>query len=159
MGRSVEYNIYMFLGEYNHIIDEKRRISIPAKLRKDLGKRIVIKKGTDKCLEIYPEKVWGKIKETINPNFLDNKNLRNLSRFVYSAAQLVDVDSAGRILVNETFEEYAGLKEQVVIAGVQNRLEIWDKSEWEKIRNAVDANSETLVETFNEELLNKNNVA
>jgi MraZ protein len=121
----------MFMGEYNHTIDTKGRLIIPAKFREQLGKEFVITKGMDGCLFAYPFEAWrefeGKLKAL--PTTVD-KNARRFSRYFMAGATTVEIDKQGRILVPAVLREFAGLSKEVVLAGVLDRVEIWDRTKW-----------------------------
>ena len=121
----------MFMGEYNHTIDTKGRLIIPAKFREQLGKEFVITKGMYGCLFAYPFEAWrefeGKLKAL--PTTVD-KNARRFSRYFMAGATTVEIDKQGRILVPAVLREFAGLSKEVVLAGVLDRVEIWDRTKW-----------------------------
>lgn len=122
----------MFMGEYNHTVDTKGRLIVPSKFRELLGDEFVVTKGLDKCLFVYPSEEWN----TIEANFKNvsqfSKEARKFARFFFAGASLCEVDKQGRILLPAVLREYAGLEKEVVLAGVVNRIEIWDKELWSK---------------------------
>lgn len=129
----------MFMGEYNHTIDEKGRITIPSKIREQLGEEFIITRGMDKCLFIYPKKEWEKVIDKYKelPN---TKDARNFMRFFLSGATLSEFDKQGRINIANPLISYAALKKECVIIGVNERLEIWDKEAW---NNFLEQNEES----------------
>lgn len=131
--------IFMFMGEYNHTIDEKGRITIPSKIREQLGEEFIITRGMDKCLFIYPKKEWEKVIDKYKelPN---TKDARNFMRFFLSGATLSEFDKQGRINIANPLISYAALKKECVIIGVNERLEIWDKEAW---NNFLEQNEES----------------
>lgn len=119
----------MFIGEYTHTADEKKRISLPSKFRKELGSKVVVTRGVDNCLFLYPHKTWLEISnETTREGHL--KRDTRYTRFLYSGASEVEVDGSGRVLVPEFLREFAELKNTVVLTGVHDRIEIWDVRRW-----------------------------
>ncbi len=120
----------MFMGEYNHTVDAKGRLIVPSKFRELLGDEFVVTKGLDRCLFVYPSDEW----ENIQGNFRNvsqfSKEARKLARFFFAGAAMCEVDKQGRILLPAVLREYAGLEKDVVLAGVLNRIEIWDKERW-----------------------------
>ena len=124
----------MFLGEFSHSIDKKKRISIPTKLRKDVGSLIVITKGPDKCLFLYPIDAWRLIAEKLSKLPLGQADTRNFVRFMLSGAQESDIDSLGRIILPDHLKNYAGISGKAVIVGVYDRIEIWSPERWEDIK-------------------------
>jgi len=130
----------MFMGEYNHTIDEKGRIVVPSKIREQLGHDFVVTRGLDNCLFIYPKNEWdnviNKYKELPN-----TKDARNFMRFFLSGATVNEFDKQGRINIANSLIKYANLKKDCVIIGVNERLEIWDKDSWEEF---ISKNEENL---------------
>ncbi len=121
----------MFMGEYNHTIDAKGRLIIPAKFREQLGDEFVITKGMDGCLFVYPFEAWKEFEDKLKALPLTvNKEARKFSRFFLAGAATVELDKQGRALVPGTLREFAGLDKEVVLAGVLDRIEIWDKDKW-----------------------------
>lgn len=120
----------MFMGEYNHTIDAKGRLIVPAKFREQLGEAFVITNGNDGCLNIYTNEDWEAFLEKLAllPN---NRDKREIVRAFVSKANTVEVDKQGRILVPPALREHAGLEKDVVLAGVIDKIEVWDKDRWE----------------------------
>ena len=121
----------MFMGEYNYTIDDKGRITIPAKLREQLGHDFIITRGLDKCLFVYPKEDWNNVinKYKELPN---TKDARNFMRFFLSGATQNEFDKQGRINIANSLIKYANLNKDCVIIGVNDRLEIWNKELWDK---------------------------
>lgn len=128
----------MLIGEYKHTIDAKKRLAIPAKLRKDLGEGAVLTRGLDSCLALYPLKEWEKMTEKMGNLPSGKIDARGFSRLILAGAVAVEFDSLGRILIPEFLKQYAALAKNVVIAGVYNRLEIWDEKKWEEYKQHVE---------------------
>ncbi len=120
----------MFMGEYNHTIDAKGRLIVPAKFRESLGEEFVVTKGLDGCLFVYPMDEWKNIEEKFRNIPLTTKDARKFSRFFFSGAAACEVDKQGRILIPTVLREFAGLQKEAVLAGVFNRIEIWSKDRW-----------------------------
>lgn len=119
----------MFMGEYNHTIDAKGRLIVPAKFRDQLGEAFVITKGNDGCLSIYTNEAWENFLEKIT-KLPGNKNSREFVRYFVSSAEVVEADKQGRVLIPANLREHAGLDKDVVLAGVIDKIEIWDKERW-----------------------------
>lgn len=136
----------MFIGEYYYTIDPKGRIAIPSKLRSTLSKGGVITKGLDNCLFIFSLKDWQPMAEKIKGLPLSQSNSRAFSRLMLAGAMDVKLDSQGRILVPDYLRKYVGLKKDIVLAGVYDRLEIWDKKEWEKYKKRTEKESGDIAE-------------
>lgn len=140
----------MLLGEYTHTLDPKKRLALPAKFRKELGKKVVLTHGLDNCLFVYPMKQWEKIAEKLASLPLGQADTRGFNRFMLAGAEEVELDSLGRILIPDFLKEFAKLESSVVVAGVHTRLEIWDSAAWaaykERVRSRADALAEKLGE-------------
>jgi MraZ protein len=121
----------MFIGEYIHTLDSKKRLAVPSRFRSDLGKKAVITRGLDNCLFIYPINEWKKLAEKLGNLPVGQSNARGFMRLMLAGAMEVELDSAGRILVPDYLKKYAFLKKQAIVTGVYNRLEVWDKSRWD----------------------------
>ena len=131
----------MFMGEYNHIIDAKGRLIIPAKFRELLGEEFVLTKGLDGCLFIYPMDEWEAFEEKLKALPLNDKNARAFLRFFVASATACELDKQGRILVPQTLREFAGLEKDVVLTGNLNRVEVWSKEKWSENCNFDDMDS------------------
>jgi MraZ protein len=121
----------MFMGEFNHSIDAKGRLIIPSKLRDQLGETFVITKGLDGCLFIYTNDEWQNIEKKFREVPLTTKDARKFSRFFFAGASQMEIDKQGRILIPSLLREFAGLQKEVVLVGVLDRVEVWDKDKWE----------------------------
>ena len=120
----------MFMGEYNHAIDTKGRLIIPAKFREELGEEFVVTKGLDGCLYVFPNESWKEFEVKLSKLPLTNKNAREFTRFFVSGATMCELDKQGRILLPATLREFACLEKDVVLSGMLNRIEIWNKDKW-----------------------------
>ena len=136
----------MLIGEYIHTIDDKNRVSLPAKFRKEMGKKVVITPGLDKCLFLFTVKEWEKIAEKLSSSSMLQSDMRGFNRFMFGGASVLDVDSIGRILIPDFLSSRAGLKEKTVIIGVQNRAEIWNEKDWSEYKKVVEKEADTLAE-------------
>ena len=127
----------MFIGEYTHTVDEKNRFSLPAKFRKELGRKVVVTRGKDHCLFLYPTKTWSLISEEVK-GLGHVESDRRYTRFTFSGASEIEIDSIGRILIPEFLREFADLKDPVVITGVHDRVEIWNEKRWAAYRKRLE---------------------
>jgi MraZ protein len=130
--------IIMFIGEYSYSIDEKKRLAIPAKFRQLLGKKAVITRGLDQCLFLYPAKEWGSLAKKLAQLPLAQADARGFARLMLTGAMEVNLDNLGRILIPDYLKTYALLKKKVVIAGVYNRVEIWDERKWQEYKKKTE---------------------
>ncbi len=128
----------MLIGEYQHTIDEKKRLAIPAKVRKDLGRGAVLTRGFDNCLALYPLKEWEKLADKLSKLPTGQVEARGVARVILAGAVAVEFDSLGRILVPDYLKQYAKISKNVVIAGVFNHLEIWDRAQWENYKQRTE---------------------
>jgi MraZ protein len=121
----------MFRGQYEHAIDDKGRLSIPAKLREALKKQKTLVLTTfDDCITAFPMKAWRVIEDRIRSNPTFKRDMRNFLRLVYSLAEDVEIDPQGRILIPQSLRQRAGITREVVILGLMDQIEIWDKARW-----------------------------
>jgi MraZ protein len=138
----------MFIGEYRHTLDSKNRISLPAKFRKELGKSVVVTRGLDKCLFVYPKKAWEHEAARIAQFSSGSAAGRGLSRLMLAGASEADVDGAGRILVPDYLKLFAQLESKAVVAGVSDRVEIWDERAWEIYTKTIERDADQFAETL-----------
>ncbi len=136
----------MFIGEYRHTIDTKKRVAIPARFRKDMGQKVVLTRGLDACLFIYPAKEWEVLAENLSKLPYGKAENRSFVRLMLAGALDLDVDALGRILVPDYLRTYAGLGKRVVIAGVYNRLEVWDEEKWNEYKGKAEMNTGDIAE-------------
>jgi MraZ protein len=140
----------MLIGEYRHTVDDKRRVSLPAKFREEISDDVVITRGLDSCLFVYPHDEWEEISKQLSQMSIGQSDSRGFNRFILSGAQEISIDSAGRILIPEYLQDFAEIKEQVVLAGVNNRIEIWDESQWDTYRDRIEEDADDLAEKLGE---------
>jgi len=140
----------VLIGEYKHTIDAKKRLAVPAKLRKEIGRGAVLTRGLDNSLALYPAKEWQKMVEKLNQLPTGKLDARGFNRIILAGAVPVEIDSLGRILVPDYLKDYAGLKKNVVIAGIYNRLEIWDEEKWEAYKKRMEAEVGDMAERLGE---------
>ncbi|HEY4474551.1 MAG TPA: division/cell wall cluster transcriptional repressor MraZ [Candidatus Paceibacterota bacterium] len=140
----------MLIGEFRHNLDPKKRLAIPSKFRKELGNGAVLTKGLDGCLFIFSSKSWAPFAEMLGGLSIGKQDTRSFARLFLSGAVEVEFDSLGRILIPDNLKEYASFKKEVVIAGLFNRLEIWDEEKWNKYKNDLEKNSDKIAEKLGE---------
>ncbi len=136
----------MFIGEYLHTLDPKNRVSLPAKFRKDLGRTVVMTRGLDHCLVVYPKKAWQQEAQSRVAHASGTAAARGLARLFLSGAMEADVDSVGRVLVPDHLKRYAGLTSKTVIAGVAERVEIWDEKAWKAYTASIERDADAFAE-------------
>jgi MraZ protein len=140
----------MFIGEYTYKMDEKKRLAIPIKFRKILGREAVITRGLDSCLFLFTLKEWKKLAEKLTKLPLSQSDARGFSRIMLAGAMNVKLDGLGRILIPDYLREYAGLSKNVVIAGLYNRIEIWDENKWKMYKEKTEKEVGDIAERLKE---------
>ena len=140
--------IVMLMGEYNHTIDAKGRLIVPAKFREVLGDEFVVTKGLDNCLFVYPNDEWTRFEEKLKSLPLTNKNARQFTRFFLAGAAACEVDNQGRILLPQVLREFASLEKDVVLVGVASRIEIWSRERWDESMNTYDGDMDEVAENM-----------
>lgn len=136
----------MFIGQYNHTVDDKGRLAVPMKFRDALVHGAVVTRGLDSSLFLLPMEEWGKLATQLANLPLGQANARAFARLMLAGAMDVALDKHGRCIVPEYLREYAGLKKDVVIVGVNTRLEIWDAHTWQTYVAASESNAESIAE-------------
>ena len=129
----------MLIGEYEHSLDVKGRVIMPAKLRQDMGEKFIVTKGLDGCLFAFSQQEWLNFETKLKALPLSDKNARNFVRFFLSGATECELDKQGRFLIPNNLRNVANLEKEIVIIGVGTRLEIWNKNIWEKCDDDISA--------------------
>ena len=140
----------MFIGEYNHSLDTKGRLAIPAKFRSVLKKGAVVTKGLDDCLFLYSKEQFKKIAEKFAALPIGQAKARAFARHMLAGAMDVEFDNQGRITLPEYLRKFSGLDKKIIVAGLYNHLEIWDQDAWEKYKNKAERNSNDIAEALGE---------
>jgi mraZ protein len=125
----------MLIGEYQHNVDPKGRLFMPARFREELGEQFIATKGLDNCLFVYSTEEWHKLEEKIRA--LPLSKARNLQRFFFAGAADLEADKQGRVLIPQNLREYASLTKDAIVVGESNRVEIWDKQRWDEICGSI----------------------
>ncbi len=140
----------MFIGEFEHNLDAKGRVAVPAKFRSQISGGAIITRGIDHCLFILTSKDWEVLAEKLIKLPLAQANSRAFVRLMLSGASDAELDAQGRILIPDYLRKYAGLKKSVKITGVYNRLEVWDESAWKEYKTKTESASEEIAEKLGE---------
>jgi len=140
----------MFIGEFTHNLDDKGRLAIPVKFRRDLTKGAVVTRGLDNCLFLYTKNEWEKLAEKLATLPISQANSRAFARLMLAGAMDVDVDKQGRIVLPEYLRQFAGLSKNVIVAGLYSRVEIWDESKWQAYKKQTETNSNEIAEKMAE---------
>lgn len=133
----------MFMGEYQHNIDDKGRLTIPSRFREHLGLKFIVTRGLDHCLFVYPSSEWAVLEQKLKSLPLMKSDARAFARFFFSGAVECELDKQGRVNLPNHLCDYAGLEKECVVIGVSSRVEIWSKAAWEGYYRQSE-------ETFNE---------
>ncbi|HPS21358.1 MAG TPA: division/cell wall cluster transcriptional repressor MraZ [Candidatus Paceibacterota bacterium] len=145
----------MLIGEYTHTIDEKNRVSLPAKFRKEMGKKVILTPGLDKCLFVFTMKEWKKVSKRLSDSESELSFLkadkRSFNRYMFGRAIDVEVDSIGRILVPDFLKEIINPNGKVTVIGVQDRLEIWNDKVWVEYKENISKTAGQLAENLSNE--------
>lgn len=138
----------MFIGEYSHTVDDKGRLSVPVKYRASLSDGVIVTRGLDHCLFIYPRKEWEVLAQKLASLPLSQKQSRAFARLMLAGAWDAQLDGQGRIMVPEYLRTYAGIGKHVTVAGLYNRIEIWDEDAWQEYRARTEAQSDEIAEAM-----------
>ncbi|MCK5510094.1 division/cell wall cluster transcriptional repressor MraZ [Candidatus Parcubacteria bacterium] len=138
----------MFIGEYKHNLDSKGRLAIPVKFRGLLKKGAVVTRGLDNCLFLYPKEQWKEIAKKLANLPISQAKARAFSRLMLAGAMDVDFDNQGRITLPEYLRKFAGLGKKTVVAGLYDRLEIWDDNKWDKYKQGTESKSAEIAEAL-----------
>ncbi|MBQ9297534.1 MAG: division/cell wall cluster transcriptional repressor MraZ [Clostridia bacterium] len=136
----------MLIGEYEHSLDAKGRVIMPAKLREDMGEKFILTKGLDGCLFGFSQNEWANFEEKLKTLPLTNKNARDFVRFFLSGATECEMDKQGRFLVAANLREYAGMDKEIIVIGVGNRIEIWNREKWTKHNSSENISADEIAE-------------
>lgn len=136
----------MFIGQFEHHLEEKGRLSIPSKFRPELASGAVLSQGLDGCLFLYPKATWERLIDKLSQLPLTRSDARSFTRSLSFGACEVDIDRLGRILVPDYLRNFANLKNDCMIAGALDRIEIWDKAKFGSYTSAVNSKAEEIAE-------------
>jgi len=129
----------VLIGEYEHSLDAKGRLIMPAKLREDIGEKFIVTKGLDGCLFAFSLSEWTNFEQKLRTLPISNKDARLFTRFFFAGASDCEIDKQGRFLISSNLREFAGLEKDVVIVGMDSRIEIWSKDKWQKCDEEISA--------------------
>lgn len=138
----------MLIGEYEHSLDAKGRLIMPAKLREDIGEKFIVTKGLDGCLFGFSQSEWTNFEEKLKTLPLTNKNARDFVRFFLSGAIECEIDKQGRFLIASNLREYANMEKEIAIIGVGTRIEIWDKEKWKAYNSEENISADEIAENM-----------
>jgi MraZ protein len=137
----------MLVGEYEHTIDDKNRLTLPAKFRQAFSEGVVLSRGIEKCLFAYPRSQWeATVQSRLGELDLLSKEGRVMQRYFFAGAAEAEVDKQGRVMVPSSLGAYAGLGKEVVVAGIHDHLEIWDRAAWRAHLDEIEGSAEDVAE-------------
>ncbi|MEE5988025.1 division/cell wall cluster transcriptional repressor MraZ [Ligilactobacillus equi] len=136
------------MGEFQHNMDQKGRLIIPAIIRQEVGIQVVLTRGMDGCLYGYPASEWEKLSQQLAELPLTSKQNRAFVRFFYAAAVESEFDKQGRVIISQALRTYAGLEKECIVVGMFNHLEIWSKSRWDEFNRQTAASFDELAENM-----------
>ncbi|MFA6271946.1 MAG: division/cell wall cluster transcriptional repressor MraZ [Patescibacteria group bacterium] len=140
----------MFIGEYQHAVDDKGRLAIPIKFRNDLAKGAVVTRGLDNCLFLYSKDEWETMAVKLAKLPVSKSNSRAYSRLMFAGAMEVEIDKQGRIVIPDYLRKFSSISKKVVVAGLYNRIEIWNEEGWEKYKQGTEKSAVDIAEKLEE---------
>ncbi len=138
----------MFLGEHQHSLDTKGRITIPSKFRNELGDKFVATKGLDNCIFLYPLSEWQEIENKLNKLPVSRADVRSFVRFFFSGAAELEIDKQGRTVIPVNLREYAEIERDTVVIGVGSRIEVWSTAKWAEYNEMASSSFEEIAENL-----------
>jgi MraZ protein len=136
----------MLLGEHEHTLDDKNRLTLPAKLREQLGERVVVSRGLDGCLYVYSDAEWARLAERVGSLDPFSREARTMQRWFFASGSDAELDKQGRMVIPATLLKNAGIGREVTVAGVYDHLEIWDRASWREQQQTVEGSAEDVAE-------------
>ena len=136
----------MLLGEHEHALDDKNRLTLPARLRDQLGDRVVVTRGLDGCLYVYAAVEWAKLAERVGALDPLSREARTMQRWFFAAGSDAELDKQGRMVIPAALLKIAGIGREVTVAGVHDHLEIWDRAAWREQQQTVEGSAEDVAE-------------
>src|SRR3989344_682922 len=135
----------MLIGQYQHTIDNKKRLALPVKFRGELGVKVIVTKGVENCLVVYTQKEWEVMSAKLGNLPVSQGEARSFARHLLASAMEIELDKLGRILIPDYLKQYANLSKNVVVCGLSNRLEIWDEEAWKNYSKNAEKGVEEIV--------------
>ncbi len=134
----------LLIGEYEHTLDEKKRVSLPKVFRSALGKKVVVTRGLDNCLYVYSRSAWDVVAGKLQSLSMVNPDTRGFNRFMLSGAAEVEVDGVGRILIPDHQKSFADLKKHIIFAGISDHVEIWNAERWHVYKARIERDADKM---------------
>ena len=136
----------MLLGEHEHTLDDKNRLTLPAKLREELGAHVVVSRGLDGCLYVYSQGEWARLAERVGSLDPFSREARTMQRWFFASGSDAELDKQGRMVIPAALLKIAGIGREVTVAGVYDHLEIWDRAAWREQQQTVEGSAEDVAE-------------
>ncbi len=136
----------MLLGEHEHALDDKNRLTLPAKLREQLGERVVVSRGLDGCLYVYSQPEWARLADRVGSLDPFSREARTMQRWFFASGSDAELDKQGRMVIPAALLKIAGIGREVTVAGVYDHLEIWDRAAWREQQQTVEGSAEDVAE-------------
>ncbi len=140
----------MFIGEYEHNMDPKKRLAMPSKFRTELGQTVVVTRGLDRCLFVYPMKTWRELAQKLGTMPIGDASTRSFVRLMLAGATDVTMDKQGRVVIPDYLKSYASIEKAVTVAGLFNRLEVWDTQRWHAYKKKAESNTDKVAQQLGE---------
>ncbi len=134
----------LLIGEYEHTLDEKKRVSLPKVFRAAMGRRIIVTRGLDHCLYAYSRSAWDVVAKKLQSLSMVNADTRGFNRFMLSGAAELDVDGIGRILIPDHQKDFAGLQKRIIFAGISDHVEIWNAEAWKMYKSHIEKSADEM---------------
>ena len=139
----------MFFGEYPYKVDDKGRVPLPPKFRREIKEVVILAKGMgEKCIAVYPIAEWKRLSDSLATKALTPANLRRLNRAIFSSAFSTSFDGQGRIKLPDLLREYAGIGDTTIVVGANNRVELWSENEWKAEKTSAEEQASQIIENF-----------
>jgi MraZ protein len=140
----------MFFGEYPYKVDDKSRVPLPPKFRRELRTGMVLTKGMEKCITVYPVAEWKKLSDSLAAKAVSPANLRRLTRAIFGSAFSASFDGQGRIVLPHSLRDYADIGDTAIVVGANNSVEVWSEDEWKAEKISADEQASKIMESFGE---------
>ena len=138
----------MFFGEYSYKVDEKGRVPLPPKFRRDMKESMILSRGPDKCISAYPLSEWKKLADSLTAKAVGRTDLRKLNRAIFGSAFSVSFDKQGRLILPPKLREYAEITDEIVVVGVNNTVELWNSVLWVEEKKKSDEQVSQIIENL-----------
>jgi MraZ protein len=138
----------MFFGEYQYKVDEKGRVPLPPKFRREMREGVVLARGIERCISVYPISEWKRLSESLSAKAVSPGNLRKLNRAIFGGAFSASFDGQGRISLPPSLREYARIGDSVIVVGVNNCVELWNEEEWQAEKKSAEEQASQIIESY-----------